>query len=219
MLTIPLACSPLHLPSLYNKHLLSSGAYCHHHTSQLKFSANSISVDHFRFSAKKTFLNKNRRGSSAVCNSSVMNPSTLQWVSSVASVVLLVVQGAAIQKPFLVPFFALQAPSTIISWIKGDYGIWTAFVGLFIRLFFRLPGELELPIVALLVIIIAPHQVMNLRGRLEGVIISLLIAAYLAFQHFSRVGSLRRAFDQVSVVATLAIVCIITVPCLLLFSV
>ena len=54
------------------------------------------------------------------------------------------------------------------------------------------------------------------RGQQEGVIISLIIAAYLAFQHFSRAGSLRRAFDQGSVIASLAISCIVVVPCLLL---
>ena len=48
-----------------------------------------------------------------------------------------------------------------------------------------------------------------------GAIVSLLIAGYLAFQHFSRAGSLQRAFDQGSVVATLAIICITAVTCLL----
>ena len=48
-----------------------------------------------------------------------------------------------------------------------------------------------------------------------GAIVSLLIAGYLAFQHFSRAGSLQRAFDRGSVVATLAIICITAVSCLL----
>lgn len=42
------------------------------------------------------------------------------------------------------------------------------------------------------------------RGTQEGAIVSLLIAVYLAFQHFSRTG-LQNAFDQGSVVATLGI--------------
>lgn len=44
------------------------------------------------------------------------------------------------------------------------------------------------------------------RGKQEGAIISLAISCFLAFQHFSRAGSLQKAFDQGSVVATLGII-------------
>jgi hypothetical protein len=54
------------------------------------------------------------------------------------------------------------------------------------------------------------------RGTQEGAILSLLIVAYLAFQHFSRAGSLQKAFEQGSIVATLAIICITAVSGLLL---
>lgn len=107
-------------------------------------------------------------------------------------------------------------------------------------------GELELPFMALLLVIVAPHQVLTLRqvgflcenirnyclfltcfhalanffpsyrGTQQGAIISLVIAGYLAFQHFSRAGNLRKAFEQGSVVATLAIICITAVSCLFL---
>lgn len=99
---------------------------------------------------------------------------------------------------------------------------------------------------ALLLVIVAPHQVLTLRqvgflcenirnyclfltcfhalanffpsyrGTQQGAIISLVIAGYLAFQHFSRAGSLRKAFEQGSVVATLAIICITALSCLFL---
>lgn len=114
-----------------------------------------------------------------------------------------------------------------------------------IYIFLLFVAELELLFVALLLVIVAPYQVMNLRlvkistkdfvlhhsfmetksmsllivsgrGKQEGVIIAFVIAAYLAFQHFLRAGSLRRAFDQGSVIASLAIICIVAVPCLLL---
>ncbi|RVX10838.1 Cold-regulated 413 inner membrane protein 1, chloroplastic [Vitis vinifera] len=123
---------------------------------------------------------------------------------------LMLSRGTAAQKSFLVPLFALQAPTSIISWIKGEYGAWTAFLALLVRLFFFIPGELELPFVALLLVIVAPYQ-----GTQMGAIVSLLIAGYLAFQHFSRAGSLQRAFNQGSIVATLAIICITAVSCLL----
>ncbi|WVZ99624.1 hypothetical protein U9M48_044893 [Paspalum notatum var. saurae] len=82
------------------------------------------------------------RGAAAVCHSSAyLSAQTMQWISAGASAVLLLARGTAIHKSFLVPFFALQAPSSIISWIKGDYGQWTAFLALLVRLFFFIPGR------------------------------------------------------------------------------
>ncbi|KAG2689068.1 hypothetical protein I3760_09G123600 [Carya illinoinensis] len=159
---------------------------------------------------------KRKRGLGVICYSAPLAPRTLQWISTVSSAVLLVASGTAVQKSFIVPLFALQAPASIISWMKGEYGFWAAFLALLIRLFFFIPGELELPLAALLLVILAPHQVMNLRGTQEGAIIALVIAGYLAFQHFSRAGSMQKAFDQGSIVATLAVIFITAVSCLLL---
>jgi len=138
----------------------------------------------------------------------------IQWISAISSVVLLMAKGTSIQKSFIVPLFALQAPAAVISWVKGEYGFWTAFLALLVRLFFFIPGELELPFMALLLVIVAPYQVLNLRGTREGAVIALVIAAYLGYQHFSRIGSLQKAFDQGSLVATLAIICTAVVSCL-----
>lgn len=55
------------------------------------------------------------------------------------------------------------------------------------------------------------------RGSQGGAIIALAIAAYLAFQHFSRLGNLRKAFDQGSIVATLALITITLIPFFFLF--
>ncbi|KAL7129755.1 hypothetical protein ABFS83_13G089300 [Erythranthe nasuta] len=161
-------------------------------------------------------MEKKIRGFGAVCYSAPLTPQNLQWVSTVSTAILLLAKGTAIQKSFLVPLFALQAPPAIVSWMKGEYGIWTAFLALLVRLFFYIPGELELPFIALLLVILSPYQITRLRGTQEGVIVSLAIAAYLAFQHFTRLGSLGKAFDQGSILATLATVCVVLVPCLLL---
>ncbi|EOY27806.1 Cold regulated 314 thylakoid membrane 2 isoform 3 [Theobroma cacao] len=110
----------------------------------------------------------------------------------------------------------LQWISTISS--AGEYGLWAAFLALLVRLFFYIPGELELPFVALLLVIVAPYQAINLRGTQQGAIVALVIAAYLAFQHFSRAGSLQKALDQGSVIATIAIVCITAVSFLFLIA-
>ncbi|KAJ6796454.1 cold-regulated 413 inner membrane protein 1, chloroplastic-like isoform X2 [Iris pallida] len=188
--------------------------------------------------------NPKKKMAGAVCSGvSFSSPQTLQWLSAVSSAVLMLVNGTAIQKSFLVPLFALQAPSGVISWIKGEYGIWIAFVALLVRLFYFIPGQLDLPFLTMLLVIVAPYQSMDLRqvahstinclvysisllvfiifsvtrGSQAGAIISFAIAGYLTFQHFSRAGSLRRAFDQGSIIATLAVVCIAAVSFFFLF--
>ncbi|KAK8619721.1 hypothetical protein V6N13_136002 [Hibiscus sabdariffa] len=168
-----------------------------------------------RFSVRDKEIKKSR-GSSAVCSAAPLSPRNLQWISAISSAVLLFAKGTVIRKQFLVPLFAIQAPASIIAWMKGEYGLWAAFLTLLVRLFFFIPGELELPFLALLLVIVAPYQVLNLRRTQPGAIISLVIAAYLAYQHFSGAGSLQKAFDQGSIIATIAVVCITVISCLLL---
>lgn len=139
----------------------------------------------------------------------------IQWISTVSALVLILAKGTAVPKSFIVPLFALQAPAAVFSWIKGRYGVWSAFLALLVRLFFHIPGELELPFIALLLVIVAPHEAVRLRDTKEGAVISLLIAVYLAFQHFSRT-SLEKSFDQGSIVSTLAVIGITVASLLLL---
>ncbi|KAM7270957.1 hypothetical protein ACFE04_030171 [Oxalis oulophora] len=159
---------------------------------------------------------RSKRGLGTVCYAAPVTVRNLQWIAAIASTVLMIAKGTAAHKSFLVPLFALQAPGAIISWIKGEYGVWSAFLALLVRLFFYIPGELELPFMALLLIIVAPRDVMNLRGTKEGGIIALAIAAYLAFQHFSRVGSLEKAYDQHLIIPSVAVTCITAVSIFLL---
>ncbi|XP_010540531.1 PREDICTED: cold-regulated 413 inner membrane protein 1, chloroplastic-like [Tarenaya hassleriana] len=184
-------------------------------SSSACFNPLRVSVDCLRMATMRV-EKRGRRGSSVVCYAAPLSPRNLQWISTFSSIVLMLSKGTGIQKSFLVPLFALQAPANIISWMKGEYGIWAAFMALLVRLFFFIPGELELPFVALLLVIVAPYQVMNLRGKQEGVIIALAIAGFLAFQHFSRAGSLQKAFDQGSILATLGIICVTVVSFLFL---
>lgn len=142
-------------------------------------------------------------------------PPNIQWISTVSALVLILAKGTAVPKSFIVPLFALQAPAAVFSWIQGRYGVWSAFLALLVRLFFHIPGELELPFIAVLLVIVAPHEAVRLRGTKEGAVISLLIAVYLAFQHFSRT-SLEKSFDQGSIVSTLAVIGITVASLLLL---
>ncbi|CAK9139275.1 unnamed protein product [Ilex paraguariensis] len=82
---------------------------------------------------RKEMLKKNRGGFGAVCYSPLLTPRNFQWISTVSSAILMLARGTAIQKSFLVPFFALQAPASIVSWIKGEYGIWIAFLTLLVN--------------------------------------------------------------------------------------
>ncbi|KAM7524946.1 hypothetical protein LguiA_014848 [Lonicera macranthoides] len=220
MMTVSLSSS-LQPSSFYHKHLLSLKTPPPHQCRQLHLTQKSsfLGFNSLRVSVdSKELMNKNHRprGFRIACYSAPLSPPNLQWICSISAAVLMLARGTAIQKSFLVPLFALQAPASIVSWIKGEYGMWSAFLALLVRLFFFIPGELELPFIALLVMIVAPYQVMDLRGRQEGVILSLAIAGYLAFQHFSRAANLRKAFDQGSIIATLAVVCCVAAPCLLL---
>lgn len=61
------------------------------------------------------------------------------------------------------------------------------------------------------------YPIYGYRGTQGGAVLSLAIAVYLAFQHFTRVGGLGKAFEQGSIIATLAIICIMIVPLMLLF--
>ncbi|KAE7996266.1 hypothetical protein FH972_001000 [Carpinus fangiana] len=208
-------------PYSSTKNFLFAGAPRHQpkllfHVADQRFNPLRFCVDRKGMMVAKE---KKRRGFGAVCYAghlTARNLQTLQWISTVSSAVLMFAKGTAVQKSFLVPLFALQAPASVISFIKGEYGVWTAFLALLVRLFFFIPGELELPFVALLLVLVAPYQVLNLRGTQAGAIISLVIAGYMAFQHFSRAGSLQKAFDQGSIVATLAIIFITAASGLLL---
>ncbi|KAH9749298.1 Cold-regulated 413 inner membrane protein 1 [Citrus sinensis] len=166
--------------------------------SSFAFNPLRLSVNHEEM---KMVTKRKSRGFSAVCYAAPLTAHPYLMLHCVTEYninlllwVLMLAKGTAVPKSFLVPLFALQAPADVISWIKGEYGIWAAFLALLVRLFFFIPG----------------------RGTQQGAIISLVIAGYLAFQHFSRAGNLRKAFEQGSVVATLAIICITALSCLFL---
>ncbi|XP_020598578.1 cold-regulated 413 inner membrane protein 2, chloroplastic-like [Phalaenopsis equestris] len=209
--------------AILRSHLIASALIPHNaygaHAGSLRRSVHfSCDTSSLRFGWQTSLFRRQKHYRGNTCYAySIFSPDTLQWASSISSAVLMFSKGTAIQKSFLVPLFALQAPPAVILWIKGRYGIWTAFLALLVRLFYLIPGELELPFLTMLLVISAPYEAINLRGSQAGTIISLATVIYLAFQHFSRSGSLQKAFDRVSFIATLAIICLVLVSCLLLF--
>jgi len=142
----------------------------------------------------------------------------LRWLFGVSAVVLMLSKHTAMNKSFLVPLLALEVPGDVFSWIRGDYGLWTAFLVFLVRLFYYIPGELELPFLFVLLVIIAPYQATNLRGTQAGMVISIAASAYLMYQHITRTGGPKKAFDQGVVVPTIAVACLIIIPCIFLIQ-
>ncbi|XP_061362579.1 cold-regulated 413 inner membrane protein 1, chloroplastic-like [Gastrolobium bilobum] len=195
--------------SLFNSLRSPSLSFSRSSSSSLSYTFNPLSIPKSKTNIRTTGRIRVR------CYAASLSAHNLQWISAVSSLVLILAKGTAVPKSFIVPLFALQAPLGVVTWIKGRYGMWSAFLALLVRLFFYIPGELELPFLALLLVIVAPYEAMRLRNTKEGAVISLLIAVYLAFQHFSRT-SLQKSFDQGSIVATLAVICITVASLLLL---
>ena len=107
-------------------------------------------------------------------------------------------------------------------------------------------GELELPFLFVLLVIIAPYKAMNLmqvvvflnkwlnwclemwmvvygmllvcRGTQAGMVFSIAASAYLIYQHVTRTGGIKKAFYQGVVVPTIAVACLICVPFIFLIK-
>lgn len=141
-----------------------------------------------------------------------LSSETLRWVFTGAAALLMLLRNTAMKKSFLVPMLALQAPQEVITWIRGEYGIWAAFLALLVRLFYYIPGELELPLVFVLLVITAPYQAMDLRGTTAAMVTCAGVAAFLAYQHFSGAGGLKGSFKESTFLASLAVVCLVAVP-------
>jgi hypothetical protein len=132
--------------------------------------------------------------------------------------VLLFVKNVSIPKQFLVPLLALEIPHDAHRWIKGDYGLWTAFLALAVKLFYHIPGELELPLYLLLVIITAPLQLTQYRGSTPAAIVTLAIAAFLGYKHFESSGSLEGTFKGEKIFPSIAIIILVVIPILYLVN-
>ncbi|WVZ69368.1 hypothetical protein U9M48_018165 [Paspalum notatum var. saurae] len=167
-------------------------------------------------------------GSVALCCESARHCTDgLRWISVVAAARLMLATGTTVDKYLLVPFFASQAPSTtaiFVFWFGGHPRPWTDLLGLLTRFFwlyvFFATGErrLALATASLAIIATVPFQFMKLtRESRSGAILSSIIAAYLAFQHFTGAGGFRRAFRREAIFATLCVICMTIVTLMLVF--
>ncbi|KXG33053.1 cold-regulated 413 inner membrane protein 1, chloroplastic [Sorghum bicolor] len=146
----------------------------------------------------------------------------LRWNCVTAAAMLMVAAGTTVDKSILVPFVALQAPSGVTFFVKEDHGrlMWIGLLIGIMRFLYIITGEWRRAISTTFLVAIAmvPSQVMKLRESQGRAVLSSAIAVYLAFQHFTGAGSLRKAFGSVAAIfATLCIVCMTTISLMLVF--
>lgn len=144
----------------------------------------------------------------------------LQWVASVAAIYLLVLDRTNwktnILTGLLIPYIFFCFPSLLFSIFRGEIGSWIAFVAVILRLFFpkRFPDWLELPAALIILTVVAPSLIATtVRDGWIGVLICLVIAAYLLQEHIRASGGFRNAFSQPHGVSnTVGIICLFVYP-------
>lgn len=146
-----------------------------------------------------------------------MAPEALRWGLAAAATTLLLKRNPGVRKQPLIPILALEASNDIVSFIKSDYGLWVAFVGLSMRLFYHIPADLDFPLGVYLFIIAAPAQALGFRGTLGGSMVSMTLALITAYQYFTSLGGIRNAFKREALVNTVAIF-VLTITSIMFFS-
>ncbi|KAG6551249.1 hypothetical protein Mapa_007175 [Marchantia paleacea] len=139
---------------------------------------------------------------------------TLRWIFVAAATALLFLKNANIPKHFLVPLLVLELPREALSWMRGEYGLWTAFIALLVKLFYQIPGEVYLPLYVLILVITAPIQLTQYRGSTPAALASIVLAVYLAVEHYRSTGGVNEAFKSNKLLPTLAILALVLIPVL-----
>lgn len=152
-----------------------------------------------------------------------------QWLAVIAAIYLLVLDRTNwrtnLLTALLVPYLALQLPGFIFDFLRGNVGLWIAFIAVVIRLFFasQLPqtihGDLELPAAFILLIVTAPKFLVEYRTSAWGEAISVIIGLYLLIQHISQAGGCRPAFAEPRGVShTIGIILLFVAPVWAIFN-
>ena len=142
---------------------------------------------------------------------------TVRWALAAATTVLILKSNPGVRKQLLVPILALEAPAEVVHWIKSEYGLWLAFVGLALRLFYSIPGELDFPLGVYLFISAAPIQALSLRGTLGGIVASTVFSLICAYQYFTYISGVQYAFKSENLLNTVAI-SVMTIACIGFFG-
>ncbi|KAL3679255.1 hypothetical protein R1sor_022211 [Riccia sorocarpa] len=151
----------------------------------------------------------------------------LTWLAFAAATYVFVMDRTQwrtnILTALLVPYIGLNLPSTLLKILRGDIGLWLAFIAVVVRLFFpkHIPENvneyLELPACLILLVVTAPKLLLDVRFTWLGVVISLLIGAYLLYDHINNSGGLRKAFAERGIPLTIGIILLFASPILQIF--
>ncbi|ERN17647.1 hypothetical protein AMTRI_Chr13g125180 [Amborella trichopoda] len=127
----------------------------------------------------------------------------LKWFATFAAIYLLILDRTNwrtnMLTALLVPYIFFSLPSVLFSFLRGEFGKWVAFIAIVLRLFFprHFPDWLEMPGSLLLLLVAAPSFFAHtLRDSVVGVVVCLIIAAYLLQEHIRASGGFRNSFTQ-----------------------
>ncbi|WCJ31005.1 cold-regulated 413-plasma membrane 2 [Euphorbia peplus] len=129
--------------------------------------------------------------------------SLLKWVASFAAIYLLILDRTNwrtnMLTGLLVPYIFFSLPSRIFDFLRGEVGMWIAFIAVVLRLFFprHFPDWLEMPGSLILLLVVAPSFFAEtVKESWVGVLICLLIGCYLLQEHIRASGGFRNSFTQ-----------------------
>ncbi|XP_031479216.1 cold-regulated 413 plasma membrane protein 2-like [Nymphaea colorata] len=146
--------------------------------------------------------------------------SILKWLATIAAIYLLILDRTNwrtnMLTSLLVPYIFFSLPAVIFSFLRGQVGRWIAFIAVILRLFFprHFPDWLEMPGSLILILVVAPSFFAStLRDGIVGVIICLIIGAYLLQEHIRASGGFRNSFTQSHGISnTLGIIVLLVYP-------
>ncbi|KAJ7540194.1 hypothetical protein O6H91_10G004800 [Diphasiastrum complanatum] len=125
----------------------------------------------------------------------------LRWLAVIAAIFLIVIDRTNWKTNFLtallVPYIGLNLPPLLFNLLRGEIGKWIAFVAVVMQLFFprHVRDELELPAALVLLLVTLPNLLaIHVRNSIFGVLISMVIGAYLLYQHITAAGGFKKAF-------------------------
>ncbi|KAJ8441946.1 hypothetical protein Cgig2_020091 [Carnegiea gigantea] len=144
----------------------------------------------------------------------------LQWVASVAAIYLLILDRTNwktnILTGLLVPYLFFCLPGVLFNFLRGQVGMWIAFIAVILRLFFpqRFPDWLELPGAIILIIVVAPDLFAHtFRADWVGAAVCLVIGCYLLQEHIRASGGFRNSFTRANGISnTIGIVVLLVYP-------
>eukprot|EP00252_Welwitschia_mirabilis_P000049 TRINITY_DN10029_c0_g1_i1.p1 TRINITY_DN10029_c0_g1~~TRINITY_DN10029_c0_g1_i1.p1 ORF type:complete len:204 (+),score=18.46 TRINITY_DN10029_c0_g1_i1:232-843(+) len=126
----------------------------------------------------------------------------LRWLATLSAIYLLVLDRTnwrtRMTTALLVPYLFLNLPGSLFSFFRGEVGRWISFIAVVLRLFFprHFPDWLEMPASLVLLLVVTPNLIAEIRGGIIGIIVSLIIGAYLLTQHIQNAGGIRNAFAE-----------------------